>query len=133
MAEYDSVAHDASTTIFDELPETDTFGGRLTRAREASGLTPAQLARRLAIKITTLQKWESDRSQPRANHLTMISGILGVSLSWLMHGVGSAPEEDLRHDLVKLVSGHLAQMKRMRDETSLVIDRLENELKRFDR
>ncbi len=70
----------------------DTLGGRLIKAREAAGLTTAQLARRLGVKTKTMANWESDRSEPRANRLNMLAGILGVSTTWLLvgHGQGLA-------------------------------------------
>ncbi|MEZ5811578.1 MAG: helix-turn-helix transcriptional regulator [Rhizobiaceae bacterium] len=119
-------------TIYDEVPDLDTLGGRLSRAREAAGMSTAQLARRLGIKTATLQSWESDRSEPRANRLATMAGILNVSLAWLMHGLGDSPSEDINSDVVNLVRGHLKQMKSLRDKTSVIIERLESELQRFD-
>ncbi len=118
--------------IYDGMPDNDTLGGRLSRAREASGITTAQLARRLGIKTSTLQSWESDRSEPRANRLATIAGILNVSLSWLLYGVGDAPSDDIHSNVVSLVRGHLEQMKTLRDKTSAIIARLEAELERFE-
>ncbi len=120
-----------SSDIYYDTPDMDTIGGRLSRAREAAGLSPAQLARRIGVKTSTLTAWESDRSEPRANKLTMLAGVLNVSLSWMLYGVGSAPEEDSQQELVNIVFGHLEKMKRLRDETSQVIARLESELQRY--
>ncbi len=120
-----------ATNMYDDDGDNDTLGGRLSRARDACGMTTAQLARRLGIKTTTLQSWESDRSEPRANRLATVAGILNVSLSWLIHGVGEAPNDDIHSDVVSLVRGHLEQMKNLRDKTSAIIDRLESELERL--
>ena len=65
-----------------------TFGDRLTAAREAIGLDVEGLAHRAGVKITTLQAWEDDRKEPRANRVTMLAGMLGVSLRWLLTGEG---------------------------------------------
>jgi transcriptional regulator with XRE-family HTH domain len=70
-------------------PQTTTFGDRLTGAREAAGLSQAELARRLGVKIKTLRAWEGDQSEPRANRLSMLCGILNVPLTWLLTGVGT--------------------------------------------
>ncbi|MEX0347682.1 MAG: helix-turn-helix domain-containing protein [Rhizobiaceae bacterium] len=113
------------------MRDDDTLGGRISRAREACGMTTAQLARRLGIKTATLQSWESDRSEPRANRLATIAGILNVSLTWLIHGIGDAPNDDIHSDVVSLVRGHLEQMKILRDKTSAIIERLESELERL--
>lgn len=124
-------AVDDAMNIYDNDGDIDTLGGRLSRAREACGMTTAQLARRLGIKTATLQSWESDRSEPRANRLATIAGVLNVSLSWLIFGVGEAPNDDIHSDVVSLVRGHLEQMKILRDKTSAIIDRLETELERL--
>ena len=68
--------------------ETATFGDRLAGARESSGMTQAQLARNLGIKLMTLKNWEHDVSEPRANKLAMLAGLLNVSVMWLLNGKG---------------------------------------------
>ncbi|MBO6639440.1 MAG: helix-turn-helix domain-containing protein [Roseitalea sp.] len=73
----------------------DTLGGRIVSARETAGLTTAQLARRLGVKSATLQNWESDRSEPRSNKLFMLAGLLNVSPTWLINGLGESPGETL--------------------------------------
>ena len=80
--------------------DTSTFGDRLAGAREAAGMTQAQLAKRLGVKLTTMQSWEEDLSEPRANRLTMMAGIIGVSFSWLLNGEGEGVEApDMGQDL----------------------------------
>ena len=74
-----------------------TFGDRLTAAREAAGLTGADLAARLGVKAATVAAWEQDVKEPRANRLQMLAGMLGVSLSWLLTGAGDGlppPSDD---------------------------------------
>jgi len=65
-----------------------TFGDRVTGAREARGMTRKQLAERLGVRVRTLESWEEDRADPRANKLQMLAGVLGVSLMWLLTGEG---------------------------------------------
>jgi len=75
--------------------EVATFGDRLATAREAAGLSQSQLSRRLGVKLATLRGWENDISEPRANRLQMLSGMLNISLGWLLTGndaEGGAPE-----------------------------------------
>ncbi|GGB48942.1 transcriptional regulator [Roseibium aquae] len=71
-----------------------TLGERICKARDAIGLSTAQLARRLGIKTSTLQGWESDRSEPRSNKLVLLAGVLNVSPTWLLVGRGAAPMQD---------------------------------------
>ncbi|MEM7210859.1 MAG: helix-turn-helix domain-containing protein [Pseudomonadota bacterium] len=84
----ESAAAGAEPEDFDWSEDVSTFGDRLARAREFSGMTQAQLARRLGVKATTIRNWEDDRSEPRANRLQMLSGLLNVSIVWLMSGEG---------------------------------------------
>ncbi|WP_417723447.1 helix-turn-helix domain-containing protein [Salipiger sp.] len=72
-------------------PDTATFGDRVAAARDAAGMDQEQLARRLGVKLKTLQAWEDDLSEPRANRLQMLSGLLGVSMPWLLTGEGDGP------------------------------------------
>lgn len=72
----------------------DTLGGRIVSAREAVGLSTAQLARRLGVKSATLQNWETDRSEPRSNKLFMLAGLLNVSPTWLINGLGEPPSDE---------------------------------------
>ena len=72
---------------------TATFGDRIAGARDGLSLTQADLARKLGIKLKTLRDWENDLSEPRANKLQMMSGVLNVSLVWLLTGEGDGPSD----------------------------------------
>lgn len=74
-------------------PDAATFGDRVAAAREAAGMTQGQLARRLGVKKSTLSAWERDLSEPRANKLSMLAGLLNVSMSWLLTGEGEGMSE----------------------------------------
>ena len=69
-------------------PEAATFGDRVAAAREAAGMTQTVLARRLGVRAPTLHAWENDLSEPRANRLSMLAGLLNVSMMWLINGEG---------------------------------------------
>lgn len=90
-----------------------TFGDRITGAREAANLTQEALARQLGVKLTTVQNWENDHSDPRANKLQMMSGMLNVSMRWLLTGEGEgieSPVATTNGDMQKA----LADLSRMR-------------------
>lgn len=95
-------------------PDSATFGDRVAGAREVSGMTQAELARRLGIKKSTLISWEDDISEPRANRLSMMAGLLNVSIKWLLTGEGeglSAPDDmEVAADL----NGVLAELREIR-------------------
>ncbi|WLS04968.1 helix-turn-helix domain-containing protein [Shinella oryzae] len=71
----------------------DTLGGRISFARETIGLSAEEAAERLGVLPVSWSAWECDRDVPRANRLTMMAGILGVSTAWLLTGRGSGPME----------------------------------------
>ena len=94
-----------------------TFGDRLAGARELAGMSQDALAARIGVKPATIMGWENDLKEPRANRLQMLSGILVVSLSWLLTGQGDGPDapdgaEPLSSDLI----GLLAEMRLLRTQ-----------------
>lgn len=78
-------------------PDAATFGDRVSAAREQAGLSQSDLAKRLGVKAKTIREWEQDLSEPRANRLSILSGILNVTITWLITGEGegvSQPGEE---------------------------------------
>jgi len=73
-------------------PEAATFGDRVAAAREQAGLKQKELARRLGVRTSTVRNWEEDLSEPRANRLSMMAGLLNVSMMWLINGQGEGVE-----------------------------------------
>ncbi|NNC99610.1 MAG: helix-turn-helix transcriptional regulator [Gammaproteobacteria bacterium] len=72
--------------------DTEMLGARIAKARIAKGLTEQQLAHRLGVKVAAVEKWESGETDPRANRLDQLAGMLGVPLMWLIGG-GDAPPD----------------------------------------
>ncbi|GAB5505274.1 MAG: hypothetical protein Rhirs2KO_04370 [Rhizobiaceae bacterium] len=120
-----------TATIYSDVPDNDTMGGRMLRARDSAGLSLAELARRLGVQPSTVQAWENDRSQPRANRLSMLAGVLDVSLSWLLHGVGSGPTDESRAELYKSVSLQLERLRRLQSESAKVAAKIERDMQRL--
>lgn len=105
--------------------EAATFGDRLAAAREQANLTQVDLAKRLGVKLAVLEAWEQDLKEPRANRLQMLSGMLNISLSWLLTGQGEGPEgppdeEPLEADINLL----LTEMRGLRSEITQSAERL---------
>ena len=65
-----------------------TLGERIGVARDRAGLSEEELAARLAVQRRTVDAWEGDGAEPRANTLAMLAGVLGVSPAWLLSGAG---------------------------------------------
>ena len=69
-------------------PDAATFGDRVAAAREQAGMSQNELAKRLGVRPATLRAWEDDLSEPRANRLSILAGLLNVSMMWLINGEG---------------------------------------------
>ncbi len=106
----------------------DTLGGRIVAARESEELTTAQLARRIGVKTETLSAWESDRSEPRPNQLVTMSGMLNVSPTWLLTGVGESPSDGVTEtDMMHICS----VVSRLREQTLSIAHELKQLNKRL--
>ena len=86
--------------IFYDDKEDTTLGGRVFQAREAAGLTVSQVINRLGVRKATYLAWEADRSEPRANKLVALAGILNVSPTYLLSGLGRAAAQPLKHQQI---------------------------------
>lgn len=112
--------------------ETATFGDRLAGAREAAGLSQVELATRLGVRLETLEAWEDDLADPRANRLQMLAGMLGVSLMWLLTGEGEGldgPVEPVAQEEREALRETLAEVRAIRG----VIEELDARLGRLER
>ena len=110
----------------------DTMGGRISAAREAAELTVAQAARRLGVKTSTLNNWENDRSEPRANRLTMLAGLLNVSPMWLITGRGEGVSEPDMPLEVAHVKTALEQVMAQQALLAEAVERLKTAVSRMD-
>ena len=101
-----------------------TFGDRIAAAREAQALSQKSLAKKLGVATKTLDAWENDLSEPRANRLQMLAGVLNVSMAWLLTGEGEgieAPETTVpSQDLTELMS----EMRVLRAQMTQAADRI---------
>ncbi|MBK5935137.1 Xre family transcriptional regulator [Rhodovulum imhoffii] len=105
--------------------DTATFGDRLAGAREAVGMTQSELAKRLGVKLKTIRNWEEDLSEPRANRLQTLAGVMNVSIMWLLSGRGEgldgpAEEVVLSPDLRETLS----DIRQVKSEIGQLADRL---------
>lgn len=112
--------------------EIATFGDRMTAAREAAGMTQDSLAKRLGVKKSTLRNWENDLAEPRANRLSMLAGMLNVSMMWLINGEGEGIEspdaEPVPSDLTEIVL-EIREMKSELHAKAEQLARLEKRLR----
>lgn len=104
--------------------EAATFGDRVAAAREFLGMSEEDLARRIGIKVDTVRKWENDLAEPRANKLQMLSGILNVSLRWLLTGEGEELDAPTDGEVGADVSDLLREFRSVRSEMIRSLERL---------
>lgn len=102
------------------MPNTDSMsalkqvpqpvGPRIRVARENAGLSRSEAATKLGVAEATLEAWETDKEEPRANRLHMLAGLLNVPLTWFLEGredkfMASRPDPEdqaLRDELVEI-------------------------------
>ena len=100
-------------------------------------MTQAQLAKNLGVKLSTLKAWEQDLSEPRANRLSMLAGLLNVSIMWLLNGEGEGidPPDKINgrlqdaNDLFLELRSLRAQFKQSSDRLGTIEKRLREVLK----
>ena len=99
-------------TIFHANEEDTTLGGRISMAREATGLSVADVVKRLGVRANTYEAWEADRSEPRANKLVALAGILNVSPPYLLSGLGQQPPQSaLPERQITQLKAHVEQLE----------------------
>jgi len=117
--------------------ELTTLGERISVARERAGLSQAELAKALAVKSDMLDNWENDAAEPRANRMTMLGGILGVSAGWLLYGIGEGvpapsdetPPEGITDDhLANRLLAELRDAQQMQGAIAKRMERIEDAL-----
>lgn len=121
-------------------PDETTFGDRVAGAREMANMTQAELARRVGVTIKSLQDWEDDLGSPRALRLSMLAGLLNVSLPWLLTGEGDGPGDPVEatsyvrggHQLLDEIREISAQMKLSAERLNRVEEELQALLKDED-
>lgn len=114
-------------------PDTATFGDRVAAAREQTGISQKELARRLGVRVSTIRHWEEDTREPRANHLSMMAGLLNVSMMWLINGEGvgaEAPDDDNSDADVRQILIALREMRADMIKRAEQMARLEKRLRR---
>lgn len=97
--------------------DTATLGDRLLAARESAGLSQSALARLIGVRLPTLRGWEEDRTEPRANKLSMLAGVLNISIPWLLTGEGqgvAAPEPGPENTGLAPVTRVLAEVRTLK-------------------
>lgn len=104
--------------------EAATFGDRVAAARDARQMSQKQLAKRLGVALKTVEGWENDVSEPRANKLQTLSGVLNVSIPWLLTGEGAGVEPEHEDISVPDIAELLSEMRMLRTDMQRSSERL---------
>ncbi|MGD9481478.1 UNVERIFIED_ORG: helix-turn-helix domain-containing protein [Roseateles sp. XES5] len=106
----------------------DTLGGRIWRARDALGLSLQDLAARLGLPEPTVGGWERDHAEPDTKALFILAGVLSVSPSWLIAGIGEAPADPAGDEHLHPLLRQLREIRQLHDQTGKAIAALEAEI-----
>ena len=87
-------------------------------------MTQGQLAKRLGVKKKTLDGWENDLADPRANHLSILAGLLNVSLLWLMSGEGDGPGDPAEVEILEGAAEILGEIREISAQMTRAAARL---------
>ena len=118
-------------SIFYDDNEDTTLGGRVFQARESAGLTVSQVINRLGVRKSTYLAWEADRSEPRANKLVALAGILNVSPTYLLSGLGRAAVQPLKHQqIIDELRIEIEQLELTLKAASKMLSRIKSQAKR---
>lgn len=105
------------------------LGPRIRVARENAGLSIDETARRLGVTAATLEAWETDQEEPRANRLVTLAGVLKVSLAWFLEGREdqqmSAAETPPEHEALR---AQLEEIRSQLDEVLALVSDMEAQL-----
>ncbi|MDF1606991.1 helix-turn-helix transcriptional regulator [Hoeflea sp. YIM 152468] len=117
-----------ANTSAETYDDGDTLGGRITRARDLATLKLEDAASRIGVTDETLAEWETDRSEPRANKIMTLAGVLGVSPAWLISGAGDAPQSKSLAIAVDEMTGEINRLRDLALQITASVEILENRL-----
>jgi transcriptional regulator with XRE-family HTH domain len=66
------------------------ISGRLRMARQRSGLSGAEVSRKLGLTRASVSQWETGLTEPKGANIRNLARIYGVSIEWLQTGRGPA-------------------------------------------
>lgn len=64
--------------------QMETIGERIKKAREASGLTQVDIAKRLGVSKAAVSNWEKERNFPDLPSFMELCGLLKVSSDYIL-------------------------------------------------
>ena len=128
-----TAANDPVDPPADQPGDDTSLGGRIAVAREARGLSVAQLARRVGVATETARNWECDRSEPRVNKLQMLAGVLEVPMLWLLGGEHAEADADfdVNVDETADLARKVERLVNMQQRMATLLFEVEGEVRRL--
>lgn len=117
----------------DHFDDGDTLGGRIARARDLASLSLEETASQIGVTSETLSDWETDRSEPRANKVMTLAGVLGVSPAWLISGAGDAPQAQGLTVAVDEMTGEIQRLRELAMQITASVEILESKMRTLTR
>lgn len=75
----------------------ETFGDRLRRLREATGLSIEKAAHGMGVSFSALQAWETGKMMPKAAQLEKLARYYGTQTDYLLLGeAAETPEQQIK-------------------------------------
>ena len=96
--------------MIDLEKKAQQIAARARTARENSGLSQGQAAKKLGISRPSLTESEAGRRKISAAELAAMAGMYGVSISWL--ACEGTKESDPDRDRIELAARDLAKLKK---------------------
>lgn len=91
-----------------------TFSEKLKEARKNAGLSQEQLAEKLCVSRQAVTKWETGKGMPDIENIKAVSGLLNVSIDYLLSDESEAALGEIREkiDLERYSPSNGAKTKR---------------------
>ena len=67
-----------------------SIGINIAAARDAAGITQAELAAAIGVTSQAVSNWELDKDIPKTENLLPLARRLGVTVDWILAGEASA-------------------------------------------
>lgn len=78
-----------------------TVGEKIKEARKSAGLTQEQMAEKLMVSRQAITKWEADKGIPDIGNLKSISGLLNISIDYLLDD-GQTMDKSIIREVIDL-------------------------------
>ncbi len=115
------------------MPANILLGNRIAEARELKAYTIKKAARRMSVTEKTFKKWESGKSKPRANKMQMLSGVLGVSLLWLLDGEKQFEPDANNPSQLEILSQKVERITQLQQELNELTGEVVSEVEELHR